>query len=230
MSKQKNKSFVEIKAKKNNNNEENIIDPFKKYEYIEPKKKKPIKQIILTIFIIIAITLTIILAKIIDKSINIEQEQNIDDNTTTTSTTTQTTTTNNINNTTNNVVENNIITETLICNSEIFENNLQFYNQTTANFYNNKLRNDINYMSIKLLDESAKEEFDTYVDILKMFSLYLNTKYDYYDITEYTSENEFSLSIKTIYQQNQKTENSLLYDEEYDSVKQKLIKLGYECK
>lgn len=224
MAKRKNKSFVEMKVKENNN-EENIINPLKQYEYIEPKKKAPIKQILLIIFTIIAITLVIILLKLIDNHNNdITNVENTSNNQKSTNnlnllTTTTATTTSN---------ENEKITETLICSSTSLENNLQIDTQVTANFHNNKLRSDINYLHIKLLDESAKDEFNNYITVLQMFSLYLMENSDY-EITDDTREDEFSISIKTNYQENQVTESNLSYNEDYESVKQKLIELGHEC-
>ena len=222
MAKQKNKSFVELKENKTNN-QENIIDPFKQYEYIEPKKKIAIKQIMLVIAIIIAIILVVIFLKIInsysDKPIN-DNSMNLN-KTSTTILKLQTTTT-------NAEINKEQITETLVCSSVTTENNIQFDTIVTAHFYNRKLRFDENFMSITLLNKAAQEEFDNYVTYLQMFVLY-SVENDDYEIDTYSEENKFGFSIKTIYQKDQTTESSLSYDEDYEVVKQKLIELGHNC-
>ena len=98
----------------------------------------------------------------------------------------------------------------------------------TAKFHNKKLREDSNKITIKLLDESSKEDYDKYISVLQMFSLYL-TENSGYDITYTDEDNEFSLEITTTYQKDKKIDSNLEYDEDYDSVKQKLIELGNNC-
>ena len=83
-------------------------------------------------------------------------------------------------------------------------------------------------MTIKLLDENSKEEFDNYITVLQMFSLYLIEE-DNYNITTDTKDNEYSMAIKTTYLENQSIESNLSYDEDYESVKLKLIELGHQC-
>lgn len=222
MSKRKNKSFVELKENKTNN-KENIIDPFKQYEYIEPQKKLPIKQIILVIGIMITISLMIIFLKIINsyssKPIN---------NNSTTSDKTKTTTLERQTTTTKPQTNNEQITETLVCSSTTTENNIQFKTIITAYFYNKKLRSDENFMSVKLLNKSAEEEFNNYVTYLQMFVLY-SIENGSYEMDSYSEENEFGFSIKTTYVKDKETESSLAYDDDYDLVKQKLINLGHTC-
>lgn len=220
MAKKKNKSFVEIK-KKDDNFDENIINPLKQYEYIEPQKKMPIKQIFLVIAVIITIILVIILLKLMsnhsnkqikDTSTNLDRKTNLTLQTTTTKV----------------EANNEQITETLVCSSKTTENGIQFDTVVTAYFNNKKLRYDENYMSIALLNESSKEEFDNYVTFLQMFVLY-SIENNSYKIDSYSEENKFGFSIKTTYTKDQSSESSLSYDDDYDIVKQKLIELGHTC-
>lgn len=213
----KNKSYIEIKE--DNNDKENIINPLEKYKYIEPKKKINIKKILLVVFSIISIFLIIILLKIIDNNFNKNEETN---NTETTNKTTS------FNTTTQTTDELDAITETLVCSTNELENNMQIETIITAKFHNKKLREDSNKITIKLLDESSKEDYDKYISVLQMFSLYL-TENSGYDITYTDEDNEFSLEITTTYQKDKKIDSNLEYDEDYDSVKQKLIELGNNC-
>lgn len=220
MAKKKNKSFVEIK-KKDSNLDENIINPLKQYEYIEPPKKLPIKQIILVISIIITIVLSIIFLKII----NSHSSKTIKDTSTNLNTKTNLT----LQTTTTKVETNNEqITETLVCSSRTTEDGIQFDTIVTAYFSNRKLRYDENYMSVTLLNESSKEKFDNYVTFLQMFVLY-SMENNNYKIDNYSEENKFGFTIKTTYTKDQTSESSLSYDEDYESVKQKLIELGHTC-
>lgn len=221
MAKKKNKSFVEIKDSNKTGNEENILDPFKKYEYVEEKKKFPIKKILFVLFTILAIVLIIILIKII--SIRDNKIIKNDDVSKTKTTTEQ------LNlSTTTKVNEEDIITETLFCSSSTVDGNLQMDTNITAKFHDKKLRSDINNLHIKLLDENAREEFDNYVTVLQMFSLYLAEE-DNYNITNDSKDNEYDFSIQTTYSKDQEIESNLSYDEDYDSVRQKLIELGHSC-
>ncbi len=219
MAKKHNKSFVEIK--KDNNSDSTIINPLEQYEYIEPPKKIPIKQIALVITIIITITLIFIFFKIIDKK-SFKPDETVKSEQTTKIDTYKTTTTEKEQN------KNDKITETLVCTSSTIEDNLQIDIKVTTNFHNKKLRSDENLMTIKLLNETAKEQFDNYVTTLQMFSLYLMENSNY-EITDYTDDNQFSISIKTTYTKDNKIESNLTYDEDYESVKQKLIELGHSC-
>lgn len=223
MAKEKNKSFVELKENKTNN-QENIINPLEQYEYIEPKKKLPIKKILLVISIIITITLIIIFLKMINnysEDINKKDLDKSNDNTTNNFNTLTTTTT-----TTQN--QNDLITETLVCSSSFIENNLQFETIVTANFHNQKLRSDENLISITLLDETSRDDFNNYTTFLQMFILYSYADSDY-EINSYPEESKYGLSIKTIYKEDTPSENNLSYDEGYETVKQKLIELGHTC-
>ncbi len=223
----KNKSFVEIKSKNKNmeDNFENIINPLKKYEYVEKKKKLPLKNILIVIFIIMALLLIILLLKLIDAKNN-QITTNIEHNTTKQTKDEQlsllTTTTSNINTNTDE------ITESLTCSSSNIEKHLKIDTIIVTNFHNQKLRTDINKIHITLLDENFKEEFDNYISILQMFSLYLLDKSNY-EITSEENNNEYEFSIKTTYLENQQLESNLSYDEDYNSVKQKLMNLGHTC-
>lgn len=224
MAKKKNKSFVEIKKNDDDFNQ-NIIDPLKQYEYIEPKKKLPIKQILLVLAVIATICLILIFLKMID-SHNIEIKKSTDgnnqqNNKTNISLNTSTTTKPKQDN-------NEEITETLVCSSSNIEDNLQIDVKVIANFHNKKLRSDENLMTVKLLDENSKEKFDNYVTTLQMFSLYLMENSNY-EITDYNDDDAFSISIKTTYSKDMEIESNLNYDEDYESVKQKLIELGHQC-
>lgn len=224
MAKKKNKSFVEIKKNDDDFNQ-NIIDPLKQYEYIEPKKKVPIKQILLVLAVIATICLILIFLKMID-SHNIEIKKSTDgnnqqNNKTNISLNTSTTTKPKQDN-------NEEITETLVCSSSNIEDNLQIDVKVIANFHNKKLRSDENLMTVKLLDENSKEKFDNYVTTLQMFSLYLMENSNY-EITDYNDDDAFSISIKTTYSKDMEIESNLNYDEDYESVKQKLIELGHQC-
>lgn len=223
MAKEKNKSFVELKENKTNN-QESIINPLEQYKYIEPKKKLPIKKILLVISIIIAITLMVIFLKMINNYKEDIDKKDLDKpnekttNNFNTLTTTTTTTQN----------QNDLITETLVCSSSFVENNLQFEAIITANFHNQKLRSDENLISITLLDETAREDFNNYTAFLQMFILYSYADSDY-EITSYPEDSKYGLSIKTIYKEDTPSENNLTYDEDYETVKQKLIELGNTC-
>lgn len=213
----KNKSFVEIKE--DNNSSKNIIDPLEKYKYIEPKKKLNIKKILIIIFSIISILLIIILLKIVD--INFNKSKEIKNTESINKTTSFDTTKQNTN-------ESDTITETLVCSTNEIQNNIQINTIVTAKFHNKKLREDSNKIIIKLLNESSREDYDKYISILQMFSLYL-TENSGYDITYIDDNNEFSLEMITKYQKDKQIESNLEYDEDYDSVKQKLIELGNNC-
>ena len=204
------------------NIDEDIINPFKKYEYVEPKKKFPIKNILLCFFIVIAIILIIIFLKIID---NKSSKMNTENQ----NTTTQKKIIITMNSTTSSTNKIEDITETLVCNSINNENNIETEVQITANFHNKKLRSDVNYMRITLLDEAARDEFDKSVSVLQMFSIYLSENTEY-EIIDSIDTNEFIISIKTDYNSGKDIESNLKYDEDYESVKQKLIALGHECK
>ncbi len=225
MAKKKNKSFVEIKEKAEDFNQ-NLIDPLKQYEYIEPKKKAPIKQILLLIATIITISLIIIFLKMIEQRNKEIYKPNNTNNQQTNKTNDEV----NISPVTkpekNNREE---ITETLVCSSSSIEDDLQIDIKVTTNFHDKKLRSDENLMTIKLLNENSKEKFNNYVTTLQMFSLYLMENSNY-EITDYNDKDQFSISIKTTYTEDNKIESNLNYDEDYESVKQKLIELGHECK
>jgi len=211
----KNKSFVEIKGKNNN---ENIINPLDKYKYIEPKKKVNKKYIFLIILSIILILLIIILLKIIDNKFNKEKtEENETINMTST-----------INTKTESKNEENNITETLVCETSKTENNIEIDTIITAKFYNKKLREDSNKIIVKLLDENSKSSYNQYISILKMISLYL-VENSSYDINYIDESNEFTLEIITTYEKDKEIDSNLEYDEDYESVKQKLIEIGNNC-
>ena len=65
----KNKSFVEIKSN-NENNIDDIINPLKKYEYVEEKNNKTLKKILLYIFTFFAFVLVLIMSLLINENIN----------------------------------------------------------------------------------------------------------------------------------------------------------------
>ena len=106
-----------------------------------------------------------------------------------------------------NTNESDTITETLVCSTNEIQNNIQIDTIVTAKFHNKKLRED---------------------SILQMFSWYL-TENSGYDVTYIDDNNEFSLEMITKYQKDKQIESNLEYDEDYDSVKQKLIELGNNC-
>lgn len=227
MAKKKNKSFVEIK-KNNDDFNQNIIDPLKQYEYVEPPKKLPIKQILLIFSVIITIYLILVFLKMIDKHDHEINKSNDTNN----QQINQPNNTSNIPNTLTttkpNPENNEEITETLVCSSSTIEDNLQIDVKVITNFHNKKLRSDENLMTIKLLDQNSKEKFDNYVTTLQMFSIYLMENSNY-EITDYNDDNAFSISIKTTYTKDMEIESNLSYDEDYESVKQKLIELGHQC-
>ncbi len=224
MAKKKNKSFVEIK-KNNDDFNQNIIDPLKQYEYVEPKKKVPIKQILLVLAVIVTICLILIFFKIID---NHDNEINKSNDANSQQTNKPNTNLNTSTTTKPKQDDNDKITETLVCSSSNIEDNLQIDVKVIANFHDKKLRSDENLMTIKLLDQNSKDKFDNYVTTLQMFSLYLMENSNY-EITDYNDDNAFSISIKTTYTKDTKIESNLNYDEDYESVKQKLIGLGHNC-
>lgn len=224
MSKKKSKSYVQMKEKKSKNEEYDILNPLKEYEYIEPKKKFPIKQILLIFFIIIIIILIIIFFALIDKKTT-ETNSNTtsnDNNITTNSTTTTTTTTIDKNQ------NEEITTETLTCHTITTEENIEIKVQVTANFYENQLKSDINYMILTLKNEDSRTLFDNYVLTLQMFAIYLSDD-EAYEVSESTTDNEFILEIKTTYSEDKTIEGNLSYNESYESVKQKLLDLGHTC-
>lgn len=227
MAKKKNKSFVEIK-KNNDDFNQNIIDPLKQYEYVEPPKKLPIKQILLIFSVIITICLILVFLKIIDKHDHEINKSNDTNN----QQINQPNNTSNIPNTLTTTKpkpkNNEEITETLVCSSSTIEDNLQIDVKVITNFHNKKLRSDENLMTIKLLNQNSKEKFDNYVTTLQMFSVYLMENSNY-EITDYNDDNAFSISIKTTYTKDMEIESNLSYDEDYESVKQKLIELGHQC-
>lgn len=224
MSKKKSKSYVQMKEKTAKNEEYDILNPLKEYEYIEPKKKFPIKQILLAFFIIIIIILIIIFFALIDKknaeinSNNTNSNNDIKTNSTTKTTTRETTKNQN----------GEITNETLICHTTTTDGDLEITAQVTANFYENQLKSDINYMSVKLTNENSRSLFDNYVMALQMFAVYLSDDQTY-EVSESTTDNEFILSIKTTYTEDKTIESNLSYNESYESVKQKLIDLGHTC-
>lgn len=231
MGKEKNKSFVEIKEKDVSNNDD-IIDPFKKYEYIETKKKFPIKNILLIFFSMLIIILIIIFLKLI----NIHEEQinapnneqkpvtnaHIDNKTTTTSTTSSTTIS------TTKKDESDQITESLTCYHTQIENGISIENEITTYYADGKLRSELNILKIILLDEINKDEFDGYINILKLFSISLDDE-ETFEIDQTETENNYTISIKTNYEKNKKIESNFAYDESYDSIKQKLVEGNYNC-
>lgn len=230
MAKEKNKSFVEIKETDISNND-NVIDPLKKYEYIDEKKKFPIKNILLIFFSLLIIILIIIFFKLINKH---EEQLNVPgnkqepitnthiNNKTTTSTTTSTTipTTKN--------EENNTITESLTCHHTQTENNISVENEITTYFANGKLRSELNILKVNLLNDSDKEKYNSYIDVLKLFAISLDDG-GTFEINQTEAENNYTISIKTTYSANKKIESNFTYDESYDSIKQKLIGGNYNC-
>lgn len=234
MAKDKNKSFVEIKENDVSNNE-NIIDPFKKYEYIEEKKKFPIKNILLIFFSILIIILIIIFLKLINMR---EEQMNMPnnkqepltnthiDNNKTTSTTPSTTSSTTISTTKKD--ENDQITEALTCYHTQIENGISIENEITTYFANGKLRSELNILKVDLLDEINREEFDSYINVLKIFSISLDDE-NTFEIDQTEATNNYTISIKTTYEKNKNIESSFTYDESYDSIKKKLIEGNYNC-
>ncbi len=230
MAKEKNKSFVEIKENDVPNNE-NIIDPFKKYEYIEEKKKFPIKNVLLIFFSMLIIILIIIFLKLINMR---EEQMNVPnnkqepvtntyiDNNKTTSTTSSTA----ISTTKKN--ENEKITESLTCYHTQTENGISIENEITTYYTNGKLRSELNTLKVILLDEISKDEFDSYITVLKLFSISLGDE-ETFQIDQKEAEDNYTISIKTTYNANKKIESNFTYDESYDSIKQKLVEGNYNC-
>lgn len=219
-----NKSFVEIKE--NNDNQENIINPLEQYKYIEPKKKPNIKKIFLIIFSFIAIILLVILFKITSdySNKNLTKEDKTTTENSKTSTTIITTTTTIP--TTENI--NQVEKDTLKCYSKITENNIEVETEIIINFDNNKLRSDFKTMNVNLLNENSKEYFNNYVKLLEELGEYLKQD-EIYELSTEKFENKYIFKVKTTYKENQNTNSTLNYDENYSEVKTKMEKLDYEC-
>lgn len=219
-----NKSFVEIKE--NNDNQENIINPLEQYKYIEPKKKPNIKKIFLIIFSFIAIILLVILFKITsdysNKNLTKEDKTTIENSKTSTTIITTTTTIP----TTENI--NQVEKDTLKCYSKITENNIDVETEIIINFDNNKLRSDFKTMNVNLLNENSKEYFNNYVKLLEELGEYLKQD-EIYELSTEKFENKYIFKVKTTYKENQNTNSTLNYDENYSEVKTKMEKLDYEC-
>ena len=235
MGKKKSKSYVQMKEKNNKKVEHDVLNPLKEYEYVEPPKKFPIKKFLLLFFCFIAIILIIVFFALIDKKTaemdNNNTNNNYSSNNTnkkTTTTTTTTTTNQNTTTTTTKQETEEKSNQSLVCHTTTVDGDLEITAQVTANFYNNQLKSDINYMSVKLTNENSRALFDNYVITLQMFAVYLSDE-ETYDVSETTTDNEFILSITTTYSENEKIESNLYYNESYESVKQKLIDLGHTC-
>ena len=168
-----------------------IIRRTKKVNYIEPPKKFPIKKFLLIFFCIIIIILIIIFFALIDKKTaeigNKNSSNNTEQNKTTTTTTTTTKTT------TNKPQIEEKSNQSLVCHTTTVDGDLELTTQVTANFYDNQLKSDINYMSVKLTNENSRELFDNYVITLQMFAIYLSDD-ETYEVSESTTDNEFILS------------------------------------
>lgn len=229
MAKGKNKSFVQMKGKKNLN--ENIINPLKQYEYIEPKKKIDIKKIILIISCIFILILIIILFKITDNySENKDSIKNnsISTNKQTNITTTKTTITTISTTITDSTTPNNIENDKLICKASNIEENMKIETQVVINFENKKLRTDEKTMNISLLNENNKETFNKYIETLEIFGQYLKSN-EIYKVETEKKDNEYRFNVITTYQENNDDDTTLSYNQPYDSVKSQMEELNYIC-
>lgn len=229
MAKRKNQSFVKINE--NKKIKEEILNPLKQYEYIEPKKKLPLKKLILFFFTIILIFLILLLANIVSKEIKTEKKkiQNTTTtnnfftmkNTTTTTTTTTTTYSNNINS--------NEITETLTCSKTTEKDGLLYTESIITEYNNKKLRNDITSINIRQITDDSTQTFKDQLFLYEIMSSYLDDEKNC-EITNKIEEKEYQLNIKTLYHENETVKGLFSYNYDYDKALKELITLGYECK
>lgn len=231
MSKRKNKSFVKINE--NKKIKEEILNPLKQYDYIEPPKKFPVKKLILALFTIILIVLIILLSQIISKEIK-KEKQNIQNTTTTnnfftmknTTTTTTETTTTTID---TNEVNNNEITETLVCSKTTEKDGLIYVESITTEFNNKKLRNDITSINIKQINENSSQNFKDQILLYEIMTSYLEDV-DNCEVTNKITDTEYQLNIKTLYKENEQVNGLFSYNYDYDKTLSELQSLGYKCK
>ena len=203
---EKNKSFVKIDE--SIEDQIDIIDPLKKFEYQEPPKKKPFKQFFLILGTIIVIIGFIIFINIINKKnkekLNNNEPKNYD-NYEIINKTDEEIAKNELKKDNNEQTQENTeniketpITEQLICEDIDTQYYLEVNTKTTVNFSNNQLKNTVNEINVKLLDESSREYFDQYISIMQAFLIYLKSDSNY-DTTYKLSDNEYYVSIKTTY-------------------------------
>ena len=226
MAKEKNKSFVQMKGKSKTN--ENIIDPLKQYEYIEPKKKINIKKIILIISCVFILILIIILFKITDNYNENNENTVIDNSVTTTTKTAITTPSTTVTTTTIQQTQNNTEYDKLICKLSDIEESMNIETQIVINFENGQLRSDEKTMHISLLNENNKEIFDKYTETLELFGKYLDSDKIYQVETE-KKDNEYTFNVITTYEENYENDTTLSYNQSYDSVKNQMEELNYIC-
>lgn len=233
---EKNKSFVKIDE--SIEDQIDIIDPLKKFEYQEPPKKKPFKQFFLILGAIMVIIGLIIFINIINtkdkEKLNNNESKNYD-NYEIINKTDEEIAKNELKEDNNEQTQENTeniketpITEQLICEEVDTQYYLEVNAKTTVNFSNNQLKNTVNEINVKLLDESSREYFDQYVSIMQAFLIYLNSDSNYYKL----SDNEYYISIKTTYSEltNSDSELELQFNDTYDTALEKLTNSGQTCK
>lgn len=215
---EKNKSFVEIKGN-DKNNIDDIINPLKKYEYVEEKNNKTSKKILLYIFSFLTFVLILIMSLLINKNINkLKNNKEIINNNNdvvTTNIVTTTTTTSEI-----------TITDSLICNQELENNGMVQKSNIKFDFSNKKLQNSTITYYFELVDPNNLNNYNEMVNYLTLLNLELDI--DGIETIEKKSDNYYSLTI--YYKKLENDYNTdFKHNEDYYSVLSKIKNKGYSC-
>ena len=123
-------------------------------------------------------------------------------------------------------IEDNTINGTLICYKEETDMGLTLKNEYQANFHDNKLQNDINIITI--VNNSSQENYENMVEMMEMFGLLLSD-YPQYKTETNETDNQYTFKTTITYSADVDSMNELKYNEEYESVKEKIINMGYQC-
>ena len=194
---------------------EDLIDPLNKYKYVEKEKKNYGKKFIYFFFLCLMVVLIFVAVKIINNKVDTMVE-----NSTTTTTTIEKTTT--IPTTKPQLV----ITETLTCSLNSDVEGITQNNTIISYFSQGKLQRNFIKYDIKLIDENYSSNYNQLVQYMILFALSIDETG--IDVNNNKKDDSYELTIDTNLASGA-VSDVFVYNEDYDSVLEKIKNMGYTC-
>lgn len=194
---------------------EDLIDPLKKYEYVEEKRKFNYKIVVFYLFVFVIIFLILFSSKLINDKLIKSNKVPVVENTTSTTTKYVTTT-----------VPEIVITHSLSCSLDMSNQGVYQKNFIKFNFSNSGLvKTDYDYF-VSLTDEAYIDKYNELIQYLKIVSLSFDE--DNMELNSMEENYSYRLTVNVDLSNGFK-EYGFAFGESYEEVINKMRSMNYIC-